>query len=469
MDAFRSAIDWAAAIRRREVSSAEVTELYLDRIDLLDPQLNAFVRRADDDARAAARRADAITASTPAAELPPFHGVPIPIKDLNAVAGWPTSYGSMGGSSEPVEHDDLVVARLRGAGFVFLGKTNTPELGTISCTENDRFGATRNPWNTAHTPGGSSGGGGAATAAGLAPMAQASDGGGSIRIPASCNGLVGLKPSRNRITNGVNPLEGFATDGVLTRTVADTAAALDVLAQPDPLFWYNAPPAGRSFADQAREAPRRLRIGITATPSMPVPVDPEVLAAHEATAKLLADLGHEVVPVELDMPDADVFVASFTIVWNTGSAGLPIDVTKLEPLNLALREQAMALDSVAYVEAVYRTQLLARQIVAPFGRDFDVLLTPTMACLPPEVGSVWAGADVDPVMPLLNCFPMAVFTAVWNVTGMPAISLPLGRSAGGLPIGMQFVGGPWQDALLLQLAAEIETAAPWAAERPVVS
>lgn len=469
MDAFRSATDWAAAIRRREVSSTEVTELYLGRIDQLDPQLNAFVLRDDDSARAAARRADDLTASTPVDELPPFHGVPLPIKDLNAVAGWPTSYGSKGGSPTPEDHDDFVVARFRRAGFVFLGKTNTPELGTISCTENERFGATRNPWNTGHTPGGSSGGAGAAVASGMAPMAHASDGGGSIRIPSSCNGLVGLKASRNRITNGVNPLEGFATDGVVSRTVADTAAALDVLAEPDPLFWYNAPPSARPFAELAREAPRRLRIGVTATPSMPVPMDPEVVAAHTAAAALLASLGHEVVPVELDMPDADLFVASFTIVWNTGSAGLPIDVTKMEPLNLALREQATALDSVAYVEAVYRTQLLARSIIAPFGRDFDVLLTPTMACLPPEVGSVWAGADVDPVLPLLNCFPMAVFTAVWNVTGMPAISLPLGRSTSGLPIGIQFVAGPWQDALLLQLAAEVEAAAPWAGERPAVS
>ena len=469
MDAFRSAIDWAAAIRRREVSPVEVAEFYLDRIDRLDPQLNAICFRADDDVRAAAKQAAATVMSTPVEELPPFLGVPMPIKDLNDVAGWPTTYGSMGGSSAPVDADDLAVARLRRAGFVFLGKTNTPELGTISCTENTRFGPTRNPWDTTRTPGGSSGGAGAAVAAGLAPIAQASDGGGSIRIPSSCNGLVGLKASRNRVPSLVNMTEGFSTDGVVSRTVADTAAALDVIGRPDPLGWYNAPPSPRPFALLATEAPPRLRIGTTATPLIPMPVDPEVLAAHAAAAELLAGLGHDVFPVELPVPDTDQFVQAFTTVWNTGSAGAPIDVAAMEPLNLALRQQALALDSIAYVEAVYRTQLMSRPIMAPFGEAFDVLLTPTMACLPMEVGAVWAGADLDPVMPLLNCFPMAVFTAVWNITGLPAISLPLGRSAGGVPIGMQLVGGPWQDGLLLQLATEVERAAPWALHRPPVS
>jgi amidase len=467
IEAFRSATDWAAAIRSKEVSPIEVAELYLERMDRLDPELNAFCLRDDDTVRAAARTATDAIANGDA--LGPFHGVPLPIKDLNPVGGWPTSYGSEGGSSAPSPFDDAVVSRFRAAGFVFTGKTNTPELGTISCTENTRFGATRNPWDPNHTPGGSSGGAGAAVASGMAPIAHASDGGGSIRIPASCNGLVGLKPSRNRITNLVNGIEGFATDGVLTRTVADTAAALDVLAVPDPQFWYNAPPETESFATSTRREPGRLRIGITATPTLDIPVDHEVFAAHAAAAELLAGLGHDVFEVDLSVADPDAFVASFTVVWNTGSAGLPIDVTKMEPLNLALRAQAQAVDSVAYVDAVYRTQLLCRQLIAPFGSQFDVLLTPTMACLPPEVGSVWAGADLDPVMPLFNCFPMAAFTAVWNVTGMPAISLPLGQSASGLPIGVQLVGGAWQDALLLRLAAQIEQAAPWSGRCPTVS
>lgn len=469
MDAFRSAIDWADAIRRREVSPVEVADLYLDRIDRLDPQLNAFCFRADDDVRVAARQAAQIVISTPVDQLPPFVGVPIPIKDLNDVAGWPTTYGSRGGSSEPVSADELVVDRLRSAGFVLLGKTNTPELGTISCTENLRFGPTRNPWDPSLTPGGSSGGAGSAVASGMAPIAHASDGGGSIRIPASCNGLVGLKASRNRVPNGINSIEGFATDGVLSRTVADTAALLDVLGRPDPLGWYNAPPPSQPFAELVKGHPGRLRIGVSASPPVPMPVDPEVLAAHAAAADLLADLGHDVFAVEVSMPDVDAFINAFTVVWNTGSAGAALDPAAMEPLNIALRDQALALDSIAYVEAVYRTQLMGRSLVASFGQQFDVLLTPTMACLPPAVGSVWAGTDIDPVMPLLNSYPMAVFTAVWNVAGMPALSLPLGRSAGGVPIGVQLVAGPWQDALLLQLGAQIEAATPWANARPVVS
>lgn len=469
MDAFRSAIDWARAIRTRQVSPVEVVDLYLERVDRLDPQLNAFSFRADDEVRAAARSAADAVVSTPADELAPFHGVPLPVKDLNNVAGWPTSHGSRGSSDEPAAADDLVVARLRAAGFVPLGKTNTPELGTISFTDNLRFGPTRNPWDATRTPGGSSGGAAASVASAMAPIAHASDGGGSIRIPSSCTGLIGLKPSRNRVPGEVNGIEGFATDGVLTRTVADSAAVLDVIGRPDPLAWYNAPPPPRPFAELATAAPGRLRIGITATPPIPVPVDPEVLAAHTAAAELLADLGHDVVPVEISMVDADMFLASFTVVWNTGSAGIPLDIDALEPLNAVLRQQALDLDSISYVEAVYRTQLMARSLVAPFGADYDVLLTPTMACLPPTVESVWDGADADPLAALGNCFPMAAFTAVWNVTGMPAISLPLGRSASGLPIGMQLVAGPWNDALLLQLAHQLESAGALGSDHPQVS
>lgn len=466
-DAFRGAAEWATLIATTQVSPSEVADLYLSRIDRIDPVLHAFCLRDDDRVRADARAAtDAVARG---AALGPLHGVPLPIKDLNHVAGWPTSYGSEGGSEIPAVADDPVVGRLRAAGAVFTGKTNTPELGTISFTENTRFGATRNPWNTDHTPGGSSGGAGAAVASGMAAIAHASDGGGSIRIPASCNGLVGLKPSRNRINNLVNPLEGFATEGVVTRTIDDTALALDVLGVPDPLFWYHAPPSAEPFRALARREPGRLRIGTTCTPTLDIPVDPEVLAAHGETVALLGRLGHEVIEAELAVSDADRFVASFTAVWNTGSAGIPIDVERMEPLNLALRAAARALDSIGYVESVYQTQMMCREIVAPFGRDFDVLLTPTMACLPPTVGSVWANADLDPTMPLLNCFPMAAFTAVFNVTGLPAISLPVAHSASGLPIGMQIVAPPWQDAVLLQLGAQLEAELGWAQRRPPVS
>lgn len=467
-DPARSALDWADAIRRREVSPVEVAELYLGRIDRLDGTLNAFALRDDERVRASARAAADAVVHTPAEDLPPFHGVPLPIKDLNVVAGWPTTYGSEAADDQPGVANELVVQRFVDAGFVLLGKTTTPELGTISCTESRRLGVTRNPWDTDRTPGGSSGGAGAAVAAGMAPIAHASDGGGSIRIPASCTGLVGLKPSRNRIPSEVNPLEGFATSGVVTRTVADTAAVLDVIGAPDPLGWYNAPPPPQPFAVLAGQEPPRLRVGLLTTPFLDLPVDAEVVAATEQAGALLASLGHAVGPVELTFPDADAFVQSFLKVWDTGSAGLPLDPQRLEPLNQALRARAQELDALAYVEAVYVTQLLSRVVVANLGRDVDVLLTPTMACLPPAVGSVWQGADVHVEAPLMNCFPMAVFTSVWNVTGLPALSLPLGRSSGGLPIGVQLVGGPWQDALLLQLGTQLEAAAPWAGHRPPV-
>jgi amidase len=470
VDNFATALDLAAAVRRKEVSPVELVDHYLARIDELNPALNAVCFRADDEVRAAAARAaDAVT-KTPADELPPFHGVPLPIKDLNNVAGWPTTYGSRGASSNPVTESDLVVQRFVDGGFVLLAKTATPEFGTVSYTESDALGVTRNPWNTDHTPGGSSGGAGSAVASGMAAIAHASDGGGSIRIPASCNGLVGLKASRNRIPNAVNELEGFATSGVLTRTVADTAAALDLIGAPDPLSWYNAPPPPAPFAQLAASAPPRLRVAITSQPPLDMPVAQACIDAVEAAAKLLESLGHEIVETTIELPDAERFVESFGVIWNTGSAGLPlVDWDAIEPLNAMLRVAGQALDSVSYVASVMTTQVLGRPLMAAFGRDFDVLVSPTMAVEPPKCGSVWDGADVDPINALLNCYPMAVFTSPWNVTGLPALSLPLYQAPSGLPVGVQFVGGPWQDALLLQLGAQLEAAAPWHDRHPTLT
>jgi amidase len=469
MDAFTSAIEWADLIRRREVSPVEVADLYLDRIDQLDGQLRAFVHRADDDVRDAAKQATEVVARSVADELPPFHGVPLPIKDLAPVAGWPCTYGSAAVPDGPAEVSDPVVDRFTTAGFVLLGKTATPELGTISFTESAAYGATRNPWDTSRTPGGSSGGAGAATASGMAPIAHASDGGGSIRIPASCNGLVGLKPSRNRVV-GLNALEGLATNGVVTRTVADTAAVLDVISGPEPRQWYNAPPPDRPFAAQAVEDPGPLRVRYTTHPPLDLPVDPACVEAVEATARALAGAGHDVAEGELDIPDVDRLVGVFTTLWNTGSAGVPgLDPARLEPLNAALRRQGEATSSIAYVEAVLAAQVLTEQVVTSIAATADVLLMPTMACLPPPVGAVWEGADEDPMMALLNCYPMAVFTSFWNVTGLPAISLPVHQDATGLPVGVQLVARPWQDGLLLQVANQLEQLVGWADRRPSVS
>jgi amidase len=360
MEPFTSALDWAGRIRRREVSPVEVLDLYLDRIDKLDGGLNAFVHRADDEVRAAAERAaDRVVAGTD--DLPPFHGVPLPIKDLNPVAGWPCTYGSAAVPRTPSPANDPVVDRFLAAGFVLMGMTATPELGTISFTESAAYGATRNPWDRGRTPGGSSGGAAAAVAAGMAPLAHGSDGGGSIRIPASCCGLVGLKPSRNRVVAPANVLEGLATSGVVSRTVADTAAALDAISGPDPLSWYNAPPPDRPFAEQATASPGRLRVRYSTVAPLGIPVDPACVAAVEATASTLADLGHDVGPGDLGVSDPAELVTVFTTLWNTGSARVAgLDPDRLEPLNAALRAGAEGTSSLAYVEAVLAAQDITR-------------------------------------------------------------------------------------------------------------
>lgn len=470
MTRFDSALDLAAAIRERRISPTEALELYLDRTDRLDPQLNAFALRDDERARADAAAATELVASTPVEDLPPFCGVPIPIKDLNRVQGWPTTHGSRGVPERPEEVDDPPVARLRSAGFVFMGKTTTPEFGTISMTESERLGVTRNPWDPRFTPGGSSGGAGAAVAAGMAPIAHASDGGGSIRIPASCNGLVGLKPSRNRITNRVEAMTSASTSGVVTRTVADTAAALDVMAELDRGAWNVAPPHDGPFAAEVDVDPGRLRIRVTPTNALGVEVAPECVEAVRVTASLLSDLGHDVVEAEPMWPDAGQFLSGFLTVWSTIAAGLPeVDVEQMEPHNRANWDLAMATTAIGYAQAQMALQDASRSFTPQFGTDFDVLVTPTMAVEPPEVGSIWEGAEDNPGAPLLNATPMAAYTAMFNVTGQPALSLPLHTSAAGLPVGVQFAVGPWQEALLLRLAGQIERHAPWVDRWPALA
>lgn len=259
IDPFMPAVELAAAIRRKEVSPVEVIESYLDRMDELDPGLNAFCHRADDDVRKGASvAADAVVRADSPGDLPPFHGVPLPIKDLLDVAGWPTSHGSAGASRAPAAVSDPVVQRFVDAGFVLLGKTTTSEFGTVPFTESAALGISRNPWDPDRTPGGSSSGASAAVAARMAPIAHAADGGGSIRIPASCTGLVGLKPTRGRVTSATVDSEGFATHGVLTRTVADTAATLDILARHDPAAWWS-PPTSTGCRSTRRAWPRSTR------------------------------------------------------------------------------------------------------------------------------------------------------------------------------------------------------------------
>ena len=470
MTRFDSALDVAAAIRAKEISPVEVLDHYLSRVDELDPQVNAFSLRDDERARADARAAADRVASSPVEDLPPFIGVPIPIKDLNAVQGWPTSHGSRAVPSTPEEVDDPQVTRFRDAGFVLMGKTTTPEFGTISMTESARHGATRNPWNPEFTPGGSSGGAGAAVAAGMAPIAHASDGGGSIRIPASCNGLVGLKASRNRITGWAQRMAAASTSGVVSRTVADTAAALDVLSVIDRGAWNVAPPPSRPFSSEVGMSPGRLRILVCESNPLGVDVAPECATAVQRTAALLEELGHEVIEGAPKWPDPSEFLMGFLTVWSTIGAGIKdLDVDKMEPHNKANWDAAVGTNAIQFTEAEIMLQNASRVLIEQFDRDFDVLVTPTMAVEPPPVGSIWNGVEEEPGAPLVNATPMAAYTAMFNVTGQPALSLPLHTAESGLPVGVQFAASPWQEALLIQLGSQIEAAAPWADRWPALA
>jgi amidase len=303
----------------------------------------------------------------------------------------------------------------------------------------------------------------------MAPLGHANDGGGSIRIPASCTGLVGLKGGRGRVPNEFVEIEGFVCEGVVTRTVADTAALYDVLDVVDPLVFFSAPRPPRPYAELAAMAPPRLRVAYTTSAPLGLPVDPECVAAVTKTVQALETAGHTAVETNLETPEMDQFVARFVMIWNTGSVWSPMDDwDAIEPLNAALRAQARTVDSLEFASAVRATQRMARSVIAPFGRDFDVLVTPTMAVQPPQVGT-WRGTDDDPTAGLLNCYPMAVFTSIFNVTGLPAISLPVHEAVSGLPVGVQVVAPPWREDLVLQVGSQLETSLPWRERHPALS
>ena len=457
-----TALELAEQVRTGARSAAELLEEHLASVEALDPALNAVCLRDDERARADAAAVDATLESEGPDRLGPFAGVPMLIKDLNDVAGWPTTHGSRATEHGPAPEDELAVARLRAAGFVLSGKSTTPEFGTISATESELFGATRNPWNTAHTPGGSSGGAGAAVASGMLPAAHASDGGGSIRIPASCNGLVGLKCSRHRITARTAKMTGGSTQGILTRTVADAAAITDVMAGADPGAWETAPPLERPLAREVGSDPGHLRIKVATTNAMGMEPAPACQEAVEVALGALSAAGHTIDTSPLQWPDPAGFLSGFLTVWATITAGAgPLREELLEPHNRANREAAKATDAIAYSEAVMDLQMRSRDFTAAFGRDFDLLLTPAMAIEPPPVGWVFEGIDDDPMAPLTNSTPMAAYTAVFNVTGQPAISLPVHLSDSGLPIGVQLAAPPFGEALLVQVASQMEDALRW--------
>lgn len=467
-DLFASATTLARAIRDRELSPVEAAQTYIDRIDEVNPSLNAIIWRDDDallESAAAAQRAldDGLATG-------PFHGVPIPIKDLSSVAGQPnTSGGSLGVRDTPRAENDLIVDRFLAAGFVLGGRSNSPEAGMIQVTENNRYGITRNPWDTSRTPGGSSGGAAAAVAAGIAPAAHASDGGGSIRMPASCTGLVGLKPSRARVPAVVPTWENCTTGGVVTRTVEDAARILDVLSVDDPLGWYRAPRPERPFGDEVGRTAPKLRIGVLTDAPNGVPVDPECAEATERMARLLERQGHELVPVAPELiggtlHDLYLFTvvetALHTMQWDDPSAAEPYIVHRMA--------RAARRSAADYVRVVKEMQLESRRVLSHWGSRFDVLLTPTLATRVPRAGVMLE--DANRLLDGSNELEaqMMGFMTFGNVTGVPAISVPGGYDRDGLPIGVQLVGGPFDEATLIRLAAQLEAELRWDLEHPSI-
>jgi amidase len=460
---WNSALELAEGLRRRELSSVELTDACLAAVDAVNPELNAVIWRNDEQARASAAEADKRLA---AGEDAPFLGVPIPIKDLTPVKGWPVTYGSHGAPEGPSEESELVVEAFERAGFVLCARTNTPAFGVITAAENLRYGISRNPWDTDRTPGGSSGGAAGAVAGGMFPIAHANDGGGSIRIPASYCGLVGFKPSRGRVPRLAQSWLGAVVEGVVARTVADSAAVLDVIAGPDQLSWYNAPAPAHPFSQEALATPGALRIGLMAQAPLGIPTDPACVEGARLAAAALEGLGHSV--QEVEVPTISEEMVSPFIALTQGGLGDydGMDWSAAEPHITLQRTLAGETGAYDYVVAARTLELLSRRELARWGRDFDVLLTPTSAVLPPKAGATMEAQHAAPDQPVFDVVASVSFTAFGNVTGLPGVSLPLHWTAEGVPVGVQLLGGPWQDGALLALSAQLEEAHPWAERRP---
>lgn len=485
----------AELVRRAEVQPAELVEAAILRIRLRDPALNAVILPMFEHAREAV-----------AAPLPdgPFRGVPMLLKDLIAtVQGVPTACGCRALRTLPAPVDSEIVRRLRAAGVLLLGKTNTPEFGLVPFTEPEAFGPTRNPWNQAHSPGGSSGGSAAAVAARMVPLATGGDGGGSIRIPASCCGLFGLKVSRGRTPSG--PLfgelwHGFASEHVLTRTVRDSAAMLDVLAGADVGAPYASPAAPPSFLAESALEPPRLRIAFTARPlfgAADAPVHEDCMRALADAAALLSDLGHELVEAAPRV-DPEACARAFVVVLAAETratieqaaqaAGRPPHRRDFEPSTWALGLLGRATPASEYAAASNLLQAAGRA-VARFFTGHHALLTPTLARPPAQIGALQPRAAERRLMALLNplgagwayraggmvdrlareTFAYMPYTPLFNVTGQPAMSVPLHWNAEGLPVGVQLAGRFGDEALLLRLAGQLERARPWAGRTPPVA
>jgi amidase len=467
---FRSAADQAAMVRSGEVSARELVEAAYEAIAGRNDELNAFVTLCEERALA---EADAIDSN----DGRPLAGVPLAIKDLGPFTeGVRTTFGTRLLGDFVPGHDSALVRRLRDAGAIVVGKTNTPEFGLLPTTEPERFGPSRNPWDTSRTTGGSSGGSGCAVAAGMVPIGHANDGGGSIRIPASCCGLVGLKPSRGRVSMAPDYAEligGIGIDGIVSRTVGDTAIVLDIISGYETGDPYWAPDPSAPFAEAVDRAPGRLRIAWSAEAPNRVAVHPDCATAAREAAELLESLGHEVTEAAPDWFD-DSYVPDFLALWAAGCSGQlmeiegllgGLDLDQVEPLTRELYEDGQKMSAGELVALLGRLHALSRRVVAFWG-DYDVFVTPTLAQPPLELGWLQPGPGEPATSMLEKSADFTPFTPMFNVTGQPAVSLPLNQSADGLPIGVQLVGPPVSEELLLSLSAQLEEARPWKDRRP---
>ena len=471
-------------VRKKEVRPSELVEEAIDRIERLNPQLNAVIHKMYDLAREAAE-----------GDLPdgPFMGVPFLLKDLGAAyGGVPMRSGSRFHEYFVPDHDSEMVSRFKAAGVITLGKTNTPEYGLVPVTEPELFGPSNNPWDLTRTTGGSSGGSAAAVAARLVPLAHGNDGGGSIRIPASCCGVFGLKPTRGRNPLGPDIGEawhGLACDHVLTRSVRDSAAMLDATAGPDVGALYYATPPSRPFLDEVGADPRRLRIAFTSKPFLPGVVHEDCVKGLETTVQLCKDLGHEVVE-EAPQIDGRAFARAFlTMVCGETRAdveeaealsGRKATSRDFEPATWAVGLLGRQITAAEFSRAIRLLQRSARQ-VGQFFEDYDVLLTPTLAMPPVMTGALQPKGAEALAMKLLGrlnagglinalagvealadqVFEFMPYTPLFNATGQPAMSVPLYWNDDGLPIGMHFVGRYGDEATLFRLASQLEQAKPW--------
>jgi len=460
----------AGLVSKGHVTPEELAEEAITRIERYNPRLNTVVYKMYEQGRDTARQLASQRGGR-------FRGVPFLLKDiLGNYAGVPTACGTRFMVDMPAGQDDTLVARFKAAGLVSLGKTNVPEFGLLPTTESVLYGACHNPWNLDHSTGGSSGGSAAAVAAGIVPVAHANDGGGSIRIPASCCGLVGLKPTRGR--NPLGPMLGDIMNGlicehVVSRTVRDTAAMLDCTAGPEPGDPYFAPAPARPFLDEVGAPAGRLRIAFSTKNPGGAALHPECVAAIERTAKLCQELGHAVEEAAPPI-DQNTLTQSFLSIWCSGLA-MQIDAVAMlsgrevreelfEGVTWGLYQQGRQVTASQYLLAVAMMQIQARQ-VGQFHETYDCWLTTTLGAPPIRLGTVDL-AERDPLIALAPILDYVPFTPLQNATGQPAISLPLHWTADGLPVGVMFTGRIGDDATLLRLAAQLEQARPWAERRP---